>query len=45
MPNRFYEIERPRKDRKLPTVLSKNEVIELIRFVPQIKKGTNTGQK
>jgi len=37
MPNRFYEIERPRKDRKLPTVLSKNEVIELIDATNNLK--------
>ncbi|MEQ3796440.1 site-specific tyrosine recombinase/integron integrase [Flavobacteriaceae bacterium MJ-SS4] len=30
MPNRFYEIERPRKERKLPIVLSKDEVRSLI---------------
>lgn len=30
MPNRFYEIERPRKERKLPSVLSKSEVRQLI---------------
>lgn len=30
MPNRFYEIERPRKEFKLPTVISKEEVIAMI---------------
>ncbi len=37
LPNRFYEIERPRKDKKLPTVLSKNEVIELIEATNNLK--------
>ena len=31
MPNRFYEIERPRKESKLPTVISKQEVLAIIR--------------
>jgi integrase/recombinase XerD len=30
MPNRFYEIERPRKQKKLPVILSKEEVKQLI---------------
>ncbi len=30
MPNRFYTIERPRKQKKLPQVLSKKEVLSLI---------------
>lgn len=30
MPNRFYEIERPRKESKLPTVISKEEVLSII---------------
>tara|TARA_R110002051_G_scaffold4043_8_gene21476 strand:+ start:17295 stop:18422 length:1128 start_codon:yes stop_codon:yes gene_type:complete len=30
MPNRFYEIERPRKEFKLPTVISKEEVLAMI---------------
>jgi len=37
MPNRFYEIERPRKDKKLPTVLSKEEVINLINACNNLK--------
>ena len=37
MPNRFYEIERPRKERKLPTVLSKYEVKALIDATSNIK--------
>lgn len=30
MPNRFYEIERPRKEYKLPKVISKEEVLSVI---------------
>ena len=30
MPNRFYSIERPRKEKKLPEVLSKEEIIKII---------------
>ena len=30
MPNRFYEIERPRKEKKLPKVLSKDDVLSII---------------
>ena len=30
MPNRFYSIERPRKEKQLPEVLSKEEVIRII---------------
>ncbi len=30
MPNRFYQIERPRKKKKLPIVLSKSEVLSII---------------
>ena len=37
MPNRFYEIERPRKERKLPIVLSKDEVRALIDATNNIK--------
>jgi len=37
MPNRFYEIERPRKARKLPVVLSKEEVKALIDSTNNIK--------
>lgn len=37
MPNRFYEIERPRKERKLPKVLSKEEVLLLIGNTNNIK--------
>ncbi|MCQ0112612.1 site-specific tyrosine recombinase/integron integrase [Zhouia amylolytica] len=37
MPNRFYAIERPRKSRKLPTVLDKTEVIKLIDHTNNLK--------
>jgi len=37
MPNRFYEIERPRKESKLPTVISKEEVRFLIENTNNIK--------
>ncbi len=30
MPNRFYSIERPRKEQSLPKVLSKNEILTII---------------
>lgn len=37
MPNRFYEIERPRKDSKLPKVISKQEVLSIIENTNNIK--------
>lgn len=37
MPNRFYAIERPFKERKLPKVLSKEEVFKLINSTNNIK--------
>ncbi|GAA4277319.1 site-specific tyrosine recombinase/integron integrase [Aquimarina mytili] len=37
MPNRFYMIERPRKQQKLPQVLSKEEILELINNTNNIK--------
>lgn len=37
MPNRFYAIERPLKKRKLPTVLSKDEVLLIINSTTNIK--------
>lgn len=37
MPNRFYEIERPRKEYKLPTVISKMEVMQIIQHANNIK--------
>ena len=37
MPNRFYEIERPRKESKLPTVISKQEILSIIENTTNIK--------
>lgn len=37
MPNRFYTIERPRKEHKLPVILSKNEVLQVINSTNNIK--------
>ena len=37
MPNRFYSIERPRKDKKLPIVLSKVDVLKVINNTNNIK--------
>ena len=37
MPNRFYSIERPIKDKKLPIVLSKENVLKLINSTNNIK--------
>ncbi|WP_244533990.1 site-specific tyrosine recombinase/integron integrase [Maribacter aquivivus] len=37
MPNRFYEIERPRKEYKLPTVISKEEIISIIEHTNNLK--------
>jgi site-specific recombinase XerD len=37
MPNRFYDIERPRKQRKLPKVISKEEVKLIINNTNNIK--------
>ncbi len=37
MPNRFYEIERPRKEFKLPEVISKEEVLAVIEHTNNIK--------
>lgn len=37
MPNRFYSIERPFKQKKLPDVLSKEEIISMISFTTNIK--------
>jgi len=37
MPNRFYSIERPFKERKLPKVLSKEEVFAIINATNNIK--------
>lgn len=37
MPNRFYSIERPRPEHKLPKVISKEEVTEMIKRTVNIK--------
>jgi integrase/recombinase XerD len=37
MPNRFYSIERPRKQQRLPTVLAKEEVIAMISNTQNLK--------
>ncbi|MGY8915689.1 MAG: tyrosine-type recombinase/integrase, partial [Flavobacteriales bacterium] len=37
MPNRFYSIERPRKKRKLPSILSKQEVNNMIQRTKNVK--------
>lgn len=37
MPNRFYQIERPRKKEKLPVVISKQEVKSMIDLTTNIK--------
>ena len=37
LPNRFYSIERPRPEHKLPKVISKEEVAEMIRRTENIK--------
>jgi site-specific recombinase XerD len=37
MPNRFYAIERPRKEHKLPKVLSKEEILQIIDNTNNIK--------
>ena len=37
MPNRFYDIERPRKEYKLPKVVSKEEILSIINSTNNIK--------
>ncbi len=37
MPNRFYEIERPRKETKLPKVISKSEIFTIIENTNNLK--------
>lgn len=37
MPNRFYGVERPRKEKKLPVVISKKEVTNLINTLTNVK--------
>ena len=40
MPQRFYDIERPRKERKLPGVLSEEEVLSIISVTKNLKHKT-----
>ncbi len=37
MPNRFYSIERPRKEERLPEVLSKEEIKRMIKVTQNLK--------
>lgn len=37
MPNRFYSIERPKKEEKLPQVISQQQIFEMINAAPNIK--------
>ena len=37
MPNRFYSVERPRKQERLPEVLSKEEILAIIKHTNNIK--------
>ncbi len=37
MPNRFYAIERPRKEKKLPKVLSKEDILSIIAHTNNLK--------
>jgi integrase/recombinase XerD len=37
MPNRFYQVERPRKEKKLPKVLSKEDVLNIIANTNNLK--------
>ncbi|MEW7280567.1 site-specific tyrosine recombinase/integron integrase [Aquimarina sp. 2201CG1-2-11] len=37
MPNRFYSIERPRKKRKLPVILSKEEIVTMLQCTTNVK--------
>jgi site-specific recombinase XerD len=37
MPNRFYQIERPRKEKKLPKVLSKQDILQIIAHTNNLK--------
>ncbi|WP_055436641.1 site-specific tyrosine recombinase/integron integrase [Lacinutrix algicola] len=37
MPNRFYQIERPRKEKKLPKVISKDDVLKIIANTNNLK--------
>ena len=37
MPNRFYSVSRPRKDEKLPKIISKEEVLKMIDLTKNLK--------
>ncbi len=37
MPNRFYDLERPRKERHLPKVISKEEILDIIAHANNLK--------
>ncbi len=37
MPNRFYSIERPRKEQKLPSILAKEDILRMIDVTKNIK--------
>ncbi len=37
MPNRFYSIERPRKEQKLPNILAKEDILRMIELTKNIK--------
>src|SRR5688500_8244427 len=37
MPQRFYEIDRPRQEQKLPTVLSEEEILKVISVTANLK--------
>ena len=37
MPNRFYSIDRPRKEKKLPQVISKEEVMKILEHTNNLK--------
>ncbi len=37
MPNRFYSIERPRKEQKLPSILAKEDILKMINLTKNLK--------
>ena len=37
MPNRFYSIERPRKEQKLPSILAKEDILKMIEVTRNLK--------
>ena len=43
MPNRFYDIERPRKEKQLPEVLSKEEIVKIMKHTSNIKHKSIVG--